>query len=137
MYSERHADWRVAQETVLKSVKQMSPKTCVLDPIPTSLFECSGQVFPLRTCKPVLTDRHLSFLYENSHRQTPLAKPSLGPNVFKNILDMFQICPLCPNPSRKLSLTNISVIWIKAIFGTRSQHNGVQRELSFVFSMTS
>ena len=42
-----YADWRVTQETVFKFVKQMSPKTCVLDPIPTSLFECSGEVFPL------------------------------------------------------------------------------------------
>ncbi|WP_419601160.1 hypothetical protein, partial [Thiolapillus sp.] len=40
----------VTQEAVLKCMKKMSPKTCVLDPIPTSLlFECSDQVVPLLT----------------------------------------------------------------------------------------
>ena len=43
-----YVDLRVTQEAVLKCVKKMSPKTCALDPIPTSLlFECSDQVVPL------------------------------------------------------------------------------------------
>ena len=38
---------RVISETVWKFTKQMPPKTCVLDPIPTSLlFECSNEIVP-------------------------------------------------------------------------------------------
>ena len=41
---------RVTNETVLKFMKQMSPKTCVLDQIPTSLrFVCSNEIVPLLT----------------------------------------------------------------------------------------
>ena len=40
----------VTQEAALRCMKKMSPKTCILDPIPTSLlFECSDQVVPLLT----------------------------------------------------------------------------------------
>ena len=40
----------VTKEAALKCMKKMSPKTCVLDPIPTSLlFECSDQTVPLLT----------------------------------------------------------------------------------------
>ena len=40
----------VTREAVLKCMKKISPKTYVLDPIPTSsLFECSDQVVPLLT----------------------------------------------------------------------------------------
>ena len=40
----------VTNETVLKFMRQMSPKTCVLDLIPTSLlFKCSNKIVPLLT----------------------------------------------------------------------------------------
>ena len=67
---------RVTNETVLKFMKQMSPKTRVLDPILTFLlFECSNEVVSLLTALVhVLVDRHFSFLYESSHSQTPFEK---------------------------------------------------------------
>ena len=100
--SQRPREWRfsvtplcafetVTQETVLKCMKQMYPKTCVLDPIPTSLlFECSDQVVSLLT---TIVNQSLSTgIFPSCMKSAavkPLCwgetqKPSLDPNVLKN-----------------------------------------------------
>ena len=58
----------------------MSPKTCVLDPIPTSLlFECSDQVVPLLTTivNQSLATGIFSFMYEIGRRKAPFEKKTL------------------------------------------------------------
>ena len=95
-------------------MKQMSPKTRVLDPILTFLlFECSNEIVPLLTALVnVLVDRHFSFLYESSHSQTPFEKDLSWPkcannNNNKTTLGPFQICPLCPNVLSKPCLDHL------------------------------
>ena len=76
---------RVTNETVLKFMKQMSPKTCVLDPIPTSLlFECSNEIVHLLTAivnQSLLTGIFLPVSY-SSYSQTPFEKDLSRPNFY-------------------------------------------------------
>ena len=75
---------RVTNGTVLKFMKQMSPKTCVLDPIPTSLlFECSNEIVPLLTAivnQSLSTDIFPSCM-KAALVKSFLEKTSLEPNV--------------------------------------------------------
>ena len=69
---------------MLKFMKQMSPKTCVLDPIPTSLlFECSNEIVPLLTA---IVNQSLSMGIFLSCMKAAIVKPllkktPLDPNV--------------------------------------------------------
>ena len=61
---------RVTKEPVLKFMKQMCPKTCVLDPIPTTLLsECSDETVPLLSAvaNQFLLTGIFFFMYESSH----------------------------------------------------------------------
>ena len=67
---------------VLKFMKQMSPKTCVLDPILTSLlFECSNKIVPLLTAN---VNQSLSTCMKAAIVKSLLKKTSLDPKVLKN-----------------------------------------------------
>ena len=109
---------RVTNETVLKFMKQMSPKTFVPDPIPTSLlFECSNEIVPQL---PAIVNQSLSTGIFPSCIKAAIVKPflkktSLHPNVLKTTttLGLFQTYPLCPKLLRKLFLINFFVILIK------------------------
>ena len=69
----------VTQEPVLKCMKIMSPKTCVLDPIPTSLlFECSDQVVPLLT---TILNQSLATSIFPSCMKSAVVKPLLKKNL--------------------------------------------------------
>ena len=74
----------VTNETVLKFMKQVSPKTCVLDPISTSLlFECSNEIVPRLTA---IVKQSLSTVIFPSCMKAAIVKPllkktSLVPNV--------------------------------------------------------
>ena len=73
---------RVTNETVLKFMKQMSPKTCVLDPILMSLlFECSNKIVPLLTAN---VNQSLSTCMKAAIVKSLLKKTSLDPKVLKN-----------------------------------------------------
>ncbi|WP_419627697.1 hypothetical protein, partial [Thiolapillus sp.] len=68
-------------------MKKMSPKTCVLDPIPTSLlFECSDQVVPLLTT--IVNQSLATGIFPSCMKSAVvkplLKKPSLDPNVLKH-----------------------------------------------------
>ena len=65
----------------------MSPKTCVLDPIPTSfLFECSDQVVTLLTT--IVNQSLATGIFPSCTKSAVvkplLKKPSLDPNVLKH-----------------------------------------------------
>ena len=134
----------VTQETVLKCMKQMSPKTCVLHPIPASLlFQCSDQVVPLLT---TIVNQSLSTGIFPSCMKSAVVKPLLkkNPHLTQMCLKtsgLFQICPACPNSLRNVFLTNFSVSSTATIFGTHSNQliaqNTVPRQLSVVSKMTS
>ena len=77
----------VTQETVLKCMKQMSPKHVFLTRFQRSycLNLWSGCSSAHYHCKSVLVYWHFSFMYEISRRKTPFEKKtSLDPNVLKN-----------------------------------------------------
>ena len=116
-------DLRGSPKKLLKFMKQMSPKTCVLDLTPTVLqFECSNKIIPLLTTivnQSLLTGTFSSCMKAAIFKPL-LKKTSLDPNVLWNNLGLFQICPLCPNLLRKLFLTSFFVISVKTIFGTPS-----------------
>ena len=75
---------RVTNGTVLKFMKQMSPKTCVLDPIPTSLlFECSNEIVSLLTAivNQSLSTAIFPSCMKAATVKSLLEKTSLDPNV--------------------------------------------------------
>ena len=72
---------------ILEILKKSAPKTCDLDPLPTSLlFECLDIVLPFLT--QMINDSLLSGVFPDVHKQAIvkplLKKPSLDPNDFKN-----------------------------------------------------
>ena len=76
--------WEWHQWNCVKFMKQMSPKTCILDPIPASLlFECSNEIVPLLTA--IVNQSLLTGIFPSCMKAAMvkplLKKTSLDPNV--------------------------------------------------------
>ena len=116
----------------------MTPKTCVLDPIPTSLlFECSDQVVPLLTT--IVSQSLATGIFPSCMKSgvvKPLLKePSLDPNVLKHFRPISNL-PFVSKPIEKLVLDQLFCHLDQTIFGTPSNQlitqNTVPRQLSFM-----
>ena len=109
-------DLRQSLKKLLKYMKQMSPKVCVLDPIPTSLlFECSNQVVPLLT---TIIDQSFLLAFFPSCMKSAVVKsllkkqqPSLDPNVLKTIR------PVSNLPSVSKLIEKLSELCSRALTG--------------------
>ena len=94
----------VTQETVLKCMKQMTPKTCVLVPTVWMLWpSCSSAHY------------HCKSVFETSRRKTPFENQPQQQNTHLTQIclktsSLFPICPRRQNSLRNLFLTNCSVI---------------------------
>ena len=120
----------------------MAPKTCDLDPIPTSLlYDCIDEIVPMLT--DVLNVSIASGSVPNSLKKAIvnriLKKASLDPNVL-NISGLYLTFHLCQSSWKELCCLNFSTVSDKTISGTLfSLHidpTTVQRQRCSVFLAT-
>ena len=90
-------------------MKQMSPKTCVLHPIPTSLlFECSDEVVPLLT---IIVNQSLSIGIFPSCMKSAVVSPLLKKNPDPDVLKNFRLVPYPPFVSKLIEKLNLDQLF--------------------------
>ena len=88
----------VTEEEIRKLVVESPTKTCILDPIPTSLTkECLSDLLPLitRIVNSSLCSGVVPLQFKQAVVTPLLKKPGLDPNDLKNF-DPCQVCPSSP-----------------------------------------